>query len=105
MKCPSCTTPMEIEDRFCAQCGAMRPILQPSFARAEGEFTHLRAQFQAGTLDREHFITAVKQLTIQDQDGHFWCLGVRSGRWYRYVGQTWLEEDPPFTASSKPESY
>ncbi len=105
MKCASCGTPMEIEDRFCAQCGAMRPILPQAFARAEGEFTHLRAQFKNGSLDREHFISAVKQLTIQDQDGRFWCLGVRSGQWYRHDGQTWLEEDPPYAAGSEQGSY
>jgi hypothetical protein len=95
MKCPSCSSTLEIEDRFCSQCGAMRPILPERFARAEGEFTRLRASFLSGELDRIAFITAVKDMTIQDKEGAFWCLGVQSGQWFRYENTSWVQTDPP----------
>jgi len=100
MKCPSCSSTLEIEDRFCSQCGAMRPILPERFARAEGEFTRLRSSFRYGEIDRTAFINAVKELTIQDKEGAFWCLGVQSGQWFRYEQEKWIQTDPPLETSA-----
>ncbi|MBN1267205.1 MAG: hypothetical protein JXA25_17065 [Anaerolineales bacterium] len=100
MKCLTCNTIMEIEDRFCAQCGTMRPLLPHHFARAEGEFTRFRSEFLSGVIDQAAFIHAVKELTIQDETGSFWCIGVQSGQWYRYEENSWVPADPPVESTS-----
>lgn len=105
MKCSACHEPMEIEDRFCARCGTLRPILPAPFARAEGEFTRLRQDFQSGALGRTEYIKAIRDLSVRDESGSWWCLGARSGSWYRFDGERWLMSDPPLLEENNPSNF
>lgn len=100
MNCTQCRTHLEIEDRFCGQCGSMRPRLEPLFARIEGKYTRLRARFRAGEFSRDDYLTKLNTLTLRDETDRYWALGAESGEWYRFNDDTWIATTPPLLEAS-----
>src|SRR5688572_11911272 len=102
MTCASCGHPLAADEKRCGKCGAVRPELEPSFARAESAYLRLRREFEAGTLTAERFEAAVEADVI-DHDGRYWMLGVESGAWHVHDGETWVRASPPTTAARPPD--
>jgi len=64
------------------------------FREAMAQYWKLRSQHEAGTLGDAEFEAAVGDLTVVDAQGDAWQIGVSTGRWYRFDGQTWVEGFP-----------
>ncbi len=65
------------------------------FRNAEKSFERLKRQFRSGKISRQEFIEGLTELKLQDDEGRFWMIGVRSGKWYYLDGKTWRPSEPP----------
>ncbi len=67
------------------------------FDSAKKQFDRLTRLFRSGKIDQEEYIKGVDNLTIHDQHGVEWQIGMQSGQWYRKAGDEWVEDDPSNT--------
>ncbi|MCL4528530.1 MAG: hypothetical protein M1282_03860 [Chloroflexi bacterium] len=65
------------------------------FQQAQQTFLNLKNQFEHGGITAEEFETRVNEMTVTDTDGTLWQIGVKTGGWYRFDGQNWVEDTPP----------
>ena len=68
--------------------------MKVNIAQLEGTYQVLLSQYQSGAIDESTFIAEVDKLQFQDDYGRYWMLGVQSGTWHYYDGQTWHQADP-----------
>ena len=64
------------------------------FDSAKNQFDRLSRLFKAGKIDHEEYVRGVDNLSILDDSGNEWQIGIQSGQWYRKVGENWVEDDP-----------
>lgn len=69
--------------------------MDDQFKNAEKEFQQLREEFNRKRLSEPDFKMKLKELRLQDQDGKFWTIGARTGKWYYFDGDDWIEAKPP----------
>lgn len=65
------------------------------FDSAMKRYRRLAERYNQGQLTTEQFEQAVDQLAVTDKQGDLWQIGVKSGKWYRFEGQHWVEDTPP----------
>ena len=58
-------------------------------------YQDLSLSYQNGEIEAEEFERQVNALVATDSAGTHWQIGVKSGRWYRFDGQQWVEDSPP----------
>ena len=66
------------------------------------EIQRLRSMVERGQLTLPAFSQAVNQLQIIDASGGFWHVDGATLRWYRFNGQTWVEQAPPLPPTPPP---
>ncbi len=71
------------------------------FRQARSEYLQLRHAFRSGQITAEEFEKKVNAMIIHDHD-QLWMIGVKSGKWYRRVGKTWVEDVPEIPSSTEP---
>lgn len=72
-----------------------------NFTEVEREFRLLKKQYQLRLITLEEYKRKLKELRIKDQNGRCWTLGARSGKWYYFDGEKWVESQPPSLAEKK----
>jgi hypothetical protein len=65
------------------------------FNEARSKYTQLKQQFDQGKIDAQEFERQANDLTVKAPNGDSWQIGVKTGRWYRFDGQQWVEGIPP----------
>jgi hypothetical protein len=65
------------------------------FRDVEETFSLLKEKFLDRRISQREFVDSLKQLRIKDDDGRFWMIGARSGKWYAFEGGEWIESKPP----------
>jgi hypothetical protein len=65
------------------------------FREAEATYALLRDKFNDKRISSQEFSDSLKQLRIKDEDGRFWVIGARSGKWYAFENGEWVEAKPP----------
>lgn len=70
-----------------------------TFQEAEKTYKDLRSAHSASKVTDADFEAQVNQLKVQDANGRWWQLGVRTGEWYYNDGQKWVKGKPPMTAT------
>ncbi|HDT12797.1 MAG TPA: hypothetical protein ENO03_00420 [Candidatus Aminicenantes bacterium] len=65
------------------------------FREAEATFTFLREKFEARKISQQEFADSLRRLRIKDEEGRFWVIGARSGKWYAFENDEWVEAKPP----------
>jgi hypothetical protein len=65
------------------------------FREAEEAFARLREKFNDRRISQREFVDSLKRLRIKDDEGRFWVIGARSGKWYAFEGGEWVEAKPP----------
>jgi len=85
----------------------LQPILRPSqgqladrFAQVEAEAARLRQEWAAGRLKDSQLTKRLADLMVQDAQGVWWSVGLRTGEWYRYDGRDWVRATPPRLAAA-----
>lgn len=71
------------------------------FREAEATFTRLREKFRDQKISPQEFADSLKQLRIKDDEGRFWVIGARSGKWYAFEHGAWIEAKPPSQLEKK----
>lgn len=71
------------------------------FREAEATFSRLRAKFDQKKISSQEFSDSLKQLRIKDDEGRFWVIGARSGKWYAFENGEWIEAKPPSQLEKK----
>ena len=64
------------------------------FKEAEEKYRGLKEQLDNGEISAAELKTKLKDTMIQDDDGQYWMIGGKSGKWYRYDGTEWSEAEP-----------
>lgn len=64
------------------------------FRATETQYNELKERHQRGELDAQEVKAELKRLMLQDEDGKYWMLGGKSGKWYVHDGNQWQESDP-----------
>lgn len=68
-----------------------------NFQEAEKAYKDLRIRHTNGRMSDSDFEAQVSQLKVQDAQGRWWQIGVRSGDWYVNDGQKWIKARPPIS--------
>lgn len=72
----------------------------------EQQYEQLRQAWLAGQIDEAAFTAAVDGLGFQDAQGCRWMMGVETGRWYYFEGQSWQAANPqPLPVAPATEQY
>ncbi len=97
MNCPTCGKAVVPMEKFCGECGTPLGLspATPDFATAEQRFAELKAQYEAGTLDKSAFKSAVMELVVKDEKGEYWTIEAASGQWLWYDGESWVARPRP----------
>jgi hypothetical protein len=71
-------------------------------------YGQLKRQFDQKQISAEEFERRINDLVVLGPAGEQWQIGVSSGKWYRFDGQSWVEDMPPSeqfgTSQSSPSS-
>jgi len=67
----------------------------------EKTFVKLKGKFRRGKISRQKFVDGLKKLRFKDDEGRFWMIGARSGKWYFFDGKDWIESDPASITDKK----
>ncbi|NLH77590.1 MAG: zinc ribbon domain-containing protein [Acidobacteria bacterium] len=71
------------------------------FREAEASFGRLLERFKEQKITPQEFSDSLKRLRIKDDEGRFWVIGARSGKWYAYENGEWAEAKPPSQKEKK----
>jgi hypothetical protein len=64
------------------------------FVEADRKYREWKRLFDSGQVDGAEFEKRVNELRLTGPDGSLWQMGVKSGLWYRFNGQAWVEDNP-----------
>lgn len=71
------------------------------FRDVEKEFGQLKKKFQLQEINREEFIKGLEKLRLKDEEGRFWMIGAKTGKWYYFNGMGWVQSEPPSILEKK----
>jgi hypothetical protein len=71
------------------------------FEDVENEFDQLKKKFRLGNITRQEFIDQLEKLKLRDDEGRFWMIGAKSGKWYFFDGKGWVQSEPPSITEGK----
>ncbi len=79
-----------------APASSTAPDLTPFYA-ADGRYTHLKQQFDAGVLSQHAFDTQLQQMMVQDHLGRWWSKERHTGQWHYHdaASNGWVAGTPP----------
>ncbi|MBN1940486.1 MAG: hypothetical protein JW843_12935, partial [Candidatus Aminicenantes bacterium] len=66
-----------------------------TFDNVQTAFDELKMLLQKGEISRQSFIEEIKKLRLKDDQGRFWTIGLKTGKWYYFDGKDWLQAEPP----------
>jgi hypothetical protein len=64
------------------------------FNQANKLFQLYTSQFERRQINAQEFEQLVNEIRVTEPGGALWQIGVRTGKWYRYDGQRWVEALP-----------
>ena len=64
------------------------------FKKIEEQYNIIKSRLKNGEINTDEMKAELKDLMIQDDDGRYWMIGSKSGKWYVYDGSTWVEDNP-----------
>jgi len=71
------------------------------FEDVENEFDRLKEKYLQNEISEKEFKAELKKLRIRDKQGKCWTIGARTGKWYYFDGEEWVEADPPSVQQGK----
>jgi len=67
---------------------------ETKFRETEAKYKDLKEKHSRGEISTSQVKADLKKLMVQDENGTYWMLGGKSGKWYRHDGSQWQEADP-----------
>lgn len=71
------------------------------FREIEQEFQQLKRKYRQNKISEREFKDSLKALRLKDGKGRYWTLGARTGKWYYYDKNRWIESHPPTLQSKR----
>ena len=65
-------------------------------------YSDLKAQLDAGRIDRNAFVQKVHELRLKDDQGTWWQIDPDIGGWLRWDGSAWMESVSPASENPTP---
>jgi len=75
--------------------------MREKFEEIESRFQELKKKFKQKKISEREFRYQLKKLRLDAPDGRCWTIGARSGKWYYFDGDKWIEADPPSLQQGK----
>lgn len=75
--------------------------MEEKFKNVADRLESLKQDFHQKKISRTEFIQQLKSLRLKDEDGRFWMIGAKSGDWYYYDGEEWIQSNPPSLQEGK----
>ncbi len=75
--------------------------MHEKFEEIESQFQELKKKFKQKKISEREFRYRLKKLRLNAPDGRCWTIGARSGKWYYFDGDKWIEADPPSLQQGK----
>ena len=69
-----------------------------TFEELESKYYALKGKHAAGFISNEEFQAEVENLTLQDEEGRWWMIGAKTGKWYVSQEGEWVQAEPPRAA-------
>jgi rubrerythrin len=66
-----------------------------TFKEVENEFSELKRKFRRKMISEREFKDRLKKLRLNDRSGRCWTIGARTGKWYYFDDDKWIESRPP----------
>ncbi|MEE8163357.1 MAG: zinc-ribbon domain-containing protein, partial [Anaerolineae bacterium] len=67
----------------------------------ESKYYELKGKHAGGLLGDEEFQAEVEKLSLQDEQGRWWMIGAKTGRWYVSQEGEWVQQEPPRAAPER----
>ena len=67
---------------------------QSKFKEVEEKYNELKERLNSGALQPEEIKKELKKMMVVDEDGKYWMIGAKTGKWYFHDGTDWKERDP-----------
>ncbi len=71
------------------------------FKEVESKYKDLKSRLDNNEIDKDEMKKELKKIVILDENGNYWMIGGKSGKWYIYNGTSWEESDPYKEESQK----
>ena len=75
--------------------------MEDKFKDVVNKLESLKKDFRQKKISRTDFIQRLKSLRLKDEEGRFWMIGAKSGDWYYYDGEGWIQSTPPSLQEGK----
>ncbi len=75
--------------------------MEEKFQDVANKLESLKQDFRQKKISRTEFIQQLKSLRLKDEEGRFWMIGAKSGDWYYYDGEEWIQSNPPSLQEGK----
>lgn len=67
---------------------------QEKFKETERKYSELKEKLNRGEMTPEEMKKELKKMMVLDEQGNYWMIGGKTGKWYSYNGTDWTEGDP-----------
>jgi hypothetical protein len=71
------------------------------FKDVENKFHQLKRLYKQKKISNREYKDRLKNLRLKDEKGKYWTVGARTGKWYYFDGQNWVEAKPPTILDGK----
>lgn len=64
------------------------------FKKAEAKYQELKSLLDNGEIDAADMKKKLKETMVTDENGNYWMIGGKTGKWYNYRESEWKEGNP-----------
>ncbi len=64
------------------------------FIDVEKKYNELKLKLDKKEITPDNFNTQLKKMMVVDENGSYWMIGGKTGKWYMYDGVKWVEKNP-----------
>jgi len=67
---------------------------EKKFRDVEKTYNELKLKLERKEITPDNFNTKLKKMMVVDENGSYWMIGGKTGKWYMYDGVKWVEKNP-----------
>ena len=67
---------------------------EAKFKEIEEKYKELKEQLDRDEITSDEMKMTLKELMVLDENGSYWMIGGKTGKWYLYDGAEWKEDNP-----------
>jgi hypothetical protein len=64
------------------------------FKQAEAKYQELKVRMEKGEISSNEMKSKLKEIMVTDEQGNYWMIGGKTGKWYTYTESEWKEDNP-----------